>query len=79
MPNVFLTPSAIAERLHISRRQVLRHIRSGALPAVTIGEGSERATYRVSADSLERFLRDRATCPPRRGRPPKHPHNDTAE
>jgi excisionase family DNA binding protein len=49
-----LTVDEVCGLLHYSRSTVYRHIRSGDLPALRLGEGG--TTLRVRADALEDWL-----------------------
>lgn len=49
---IFLSPAEVAAELRISTSTVLRLIRSGRLPAITVSE----RIYRIPVATLERFL-----------------------
>lgn len=51
----YLRPSAIAERLDVSRSHVVELIRTGKLAAINISIG-QRPEYRVHPDELDAFL-----------------------
>ena len=69
---------AVAEKLSVSRRTIERAIQRGELPAVAVCTGTQRTSYRVSTRDLERFLAERRTVPPKRGRPPKVTEEENA-
>lgn len=51
----YLRPSAVAERLDVSRSHVVELIRAGKLAAVNISIG-QRPEYRIHPAELEAFL-----------------------
>lgn len=57
-PEAFLTPTAVAERVGVSRVTVLAWIRSGELPATNIAADpqGERPRWGVLPSDLEEFL-----------------------
>lgn len=42
--------------LKISRTQMYRMIKSGRLPAVNVGNGSQRSDWRITRKDLDQFL-----------------------
>ena len=57
-----LTPSDVAEYLHVSPEQVRTLIRKGQIAATNVGAGSKRPLYRVTQKDLDNFL-NRMWCP----------------
>lgn len=55
-----VTTSEAAAALGVTRRQVGKLIKAGALPAVNVGSG-RRAAWRVAADDLATLLVERST------------------
>jgi excisionase family DNA binding protein len=51
-----LTPSEVAEYLHVSSEQVRSLIRKGQLVATNVGAGSKRPLYRVTQQALDNFM-----------------------
>jgi excisionase family DNA binding protein len=51
-----LTPSEVAEYLHVSPEQVRILIRKGQLASTNVGAGSKRPLYRVTQQALDNFL-----------------------
>ncbi len=49
----FLSPEEVAEHMQVSRRTVMRWIKSGQLPALRIGN-----VTRVPTDAYQQFLND---------------------
>jgi len=67
-PDRFLTPPEIARRLRVSPEKVLGWIRRAELTAINVSNAT-RPRYRISPESLERFLRSREVpSPPARRR-----------
>ena len=65
----FLTIPEIVDALHMSKPHAYRLVKSGALPAIRFGTGSDarRQIVRVRAADLERFVpeREMQSCPAR--------------
>jgi len=64
----WLTVRHVAQRLNVSRDTVVRWIQNGLLSAVDVGTcssiGPHRASWRISPESLQAFLKARASRPP---------------
>ena len=59
----YLTTGDVAKRICGTTQHVRELIRSGRLAAIDIANGDSRPRFRVSEDSLTRFLRDAAVKP----------------
>ena len=53
-----LSPAAVAERLSVSARTVIRYIESGHLPAIPL-PSAERTRWRIKPEDLQAFLDER--------------------
>lgn len=60
-----LTVSQVCKVIYASRQSVMRMISAGQLDALNMGAGSTNSSYRVTRDSVERFLRSRVIVPSR--------------
>lgn len=49
-PTSYLTVGSLAQYLHVSRRQILKHIHDGTLPAVRLGPRLYRIPVSAAAD-----------------------------
>ncbi|MGW7053103.1 helix-turn-helix domain-containing protein [Streptomyces sp. NPDC054887] len=58
----FLTTGQVADRIGATSQYVRELIHSGVLDAIDIGIG-DRPRFRVSAESVARFLTDRVVTP----------------
>lgn len=66
----FFTPRALAKQLGTSPDRVVDLIHSGELLAIDIrGPGSRRATWRISRESIDDFVRRRASKQPETEQP----------
>lgn len=54
----YLTTTDVAEKLSVSRSQVVALIRAGKMAAIDVGVGT-RPEYRVAPDALDAFLASR--------------------
>jgi excisionase family DNA binding protein len=61
MTEQYLTTKAIAEKLGVTPKTIRLEIERGSLEAIKIGAATGRATYRVPASALERYLEQSAT------------------
>jgi hypothetical protein len=51
----------VAEILKITHDAVLRQIKAKRLVAINVGNGAKHARWRIAQDSLDAFMKDRAT------------------
>lgn len=60
----YLSPGEVADRLGLAKAApVLAWIHAGELPAVNVGTGTGRPTYRVALADLDAFLERRRAVP----------------
>lgn len=60
----YLTPREVADRLRLVKTDaVLAAIHAGELPAVNVGAGPDRPTWRIRAEDLAAFLEGRRAVP----------------
>ena len=56
LPTMMVTTAQAADALQVSADTVLRLIRSGALPAVNLGQGSRRERLRIRVSDLTAYV-----------------------